>query len=121
MKKIIYTLGSSLLALQLLAVPAHAGFDTMKDKEERREEERQRTLQESADITAIRESQQQASVLLKGLIVELRKQTVLIDTQTTEQGNMMAEMQKQTRLLEELVEEMEKLNKKKKKEAEAKE
>lgn len=109
MNRFTYIAVGCLLGGQLLTVPAFAQFDTMQDKQERREENQERILQQSKDIEAMRETQQQMSVLLKGLIVECRKQTVLLNSQNTEQANLVAELQKQTKLLEKLVDETKKM------------
>lgn len=110
------TLGTIISALVLsMTNPAQAEFVKLEDKQELRKQENERLQQQADDIAALRDAQQQLNILMKGLLVEVRKQTVLLDSQTTEQQNVSAEIQKQTTLLEHILEEMEESNKKKKK------
>ena len=95
--------------------PAYAKFDKLEDKQARREKDSARVSRQADDIAAMRDAQQQLNILLKGLLIEVRKQTVLLNSQTTEQQNIATEMHEQTQLLETLVKEIQKANTKKKK------
>jgi hypothetical protein len=82
------------------ATPSWAAFERMEDRQEELSQERARNISQADDIAKIREAMQENNILLKGIIIEMRKQTELLDAINAEQKNQSLDLSRQTELLE---------------------
>lgn len=87
------------MALMALALPAHAQFRTLKDAQDDYTERKEIYEKQLEDSAKMQETAQESVVLLKGIALEMRKQTELLEAIRAEQKNQTAELSRQNELL----------------------
>lgn len=99
MQRGLYPLMASVLMLSYVS-PSFAKFEHLEDRQQDISELHQREIGQADDIAKIREAMQENNILLKGIIIEMRKQTELMDAIIAEQKNQGIDISRQTELLE---------------------
>lgn len=90
--KYIYSL---LLAISFVAIstPGHAEFVSLQERQEELAERKERELKQQEDTAKILEAMEENNILLKGILLEIRKQTEVLNTIATEQQTQGDEQQ----------------------------
>lgn len=95
---------SLLLAISFIAIstPGYAEFVTLQERQEELVERKERQIKQQEDTAEILKALQENNVLLKGLLLEVRKQTEVLNAISMEQQGQGMDIEKQTDLLKKL-------------------
>lgn len=93
------TFAISMIGIMLLAMPAHAEFRNFDDVQGDLAERKERDQKQMEDTAKTREAAQENTALLKGILLELRKHSEMLEAIQVEQKNQTLELSRQTELL----------------------